>query len=162
LIWQCSLDEVNVTYKVIDKKGGGKMGSLLEVLEAKEEIRDLVARYSKHLDSPSYAEWVNLWTEDGTYDNPMLGRHPGKIELRKLIEDYWRLLGDTKPRHYLVNIHFVSIDIEGGHVKSECDWLVTHATEKGKIELYLSGRFIDTIDKVNGKWLFRERKVVPD
>jgi hypothetical protein len=38
---------------------------------------------------------------------------------------------------------------------------MTHAAE-GKTELIISGRYEDQIEKVNGKWLFKERKVRPD
>jgi hypothetical protein len=38
---------------------------------------------------------------------------------------------------------------------------MTHAAE-GKTELVISGRYEDQIEKIDGQWLFKERKVLPD
>ena len=55
----------------------------------------------------------------------------------------------------------VLINVEGNHATGECYLLMTHASE-GKTELVVSGRYEDRMEKVNGKWLFKERKVKPD
>jgi hypothetical protein len=55
----------------------------------------------------------------------------------------------------------VLINVDGNQATSECYLLMTHAVE-GKTELIISGRYEDQIEKIDGKWLFRERKVRPD
>lgn len=138
------------------------MARTLEILEAKEEIRDLVARYFNKLDKALYDDYAACYTEDGVYSNPVLGRKAGKAALRKAAEDYWTLIGTTKPRHLTANLHFTEVDLDNGRASSECEWVAIHATEPGKLELAMCGHFVDKFEKVNGKWLIKERNVSYD
>jgi len=131
---------------------------MASVLEDKEEIRDLITRYCLYIDSGRYDEWVRCFTDDGVFDSPILGRWQGKTALRQFTEKYRAWTGAAQPRHCVMN---VLINVEGSHATGECYLLMTHAAE-GKTELIISGRYEDQIEKVNGKWLFKERKVRPD
>ena len=51
-------------------------------LEDKDEIRDLISRYCHYIDSGRNEEWVGLFTEDGAFDSPILGRWEGRAKLR--------------------------------------------------------------------------------
>jgi hypothetical protein len=75
-------------YKTIDKGGCNQMSNIIDVLQAKDEIHELIARYCHTLDFGFYEEWVDCFTEDGAFDSPIFGRHPGKVALRKLTESY--------------------------------------------------------------------------
>jgi 3-phenylpropionate/cinnamic acid dioxygenase small subunit len=128
------------------------------MLEEKEEIRDLITRYCLYIDAGRYDDWVNCFTDDGVFDSPILGRWQGKTALKQFTEKYRAWTGAAQPRHCVMN---VLLQVEGNRATSECYLLMTHATE-GKTELVISGRYEDRIEKVNGKWLFKERKVRPD
>ena len=128
------------------------------VLEDKEEIRDLITQYCLYIDSGRYGEWVDCFTEDGVFDSPILGRWQGKTALRQFTEKYRAWTGAAQPRHCVMN---VLITVHGSLATSECYLLMTHA-EGGKTELVISGRYEDQIEKIDGKWLFKERKVCPD
>jgi len=128
------------------------------LLEEKEEIRDLITRYCLFIDSGRYAEWVDCFTEDGVFDSPILGRWQGKTALWQFTEKYRDWTGEAQPRHCVMN---VLIAVHGNHATSECYLLMTHAAA-GKTELIISGRYEDQIEKVTGRWLFKERKVLPD
>lgn len=125
------------------------------ISEEKEEIRDLVTRYCLYIDSGRCEEWVNCFTDDGVFDSPILGRWQGKPALRQFTEKYRAWTGAAQPRHCVMN---VLIEVNGEQATSECYLLMTHAAG-GKTELVISGRYEDQIEKVNGKWLFKERKV---
>lgn len=138
------------------------MMNTLEVLEAKEEIRDLVARYCHYVDFGCFDEWMDLFTDDALWQCPMFGRYSGKAELQNLVDNYKIYLSKekTKGRHYVVNLHY-DVDAKAGHATGACYWSMFHAAE-GKTEVIRSGRYIDKIEKVNGKWLFKERIIDHD
>jgi 3-phenylpropionate/cinnamic acid dioxygenase small subunit len=131
---------------------------MASILEEKEELRDLVTRYCLYIDSGRYDDWVATFTEDGVFDSPILGRWQGKMSLKQFTEKYRTWTGNNQPRHCVMN---VLVNVEGDHATGECYLLMTHASE-GKTELVVSGRYEDRMEKVNGKWLFKERKVKPD
>lgn len=131
---------------------------MASILEEKEELRDLVTRYCLYIDSGRYDDWVATFTEDGVFDSPILGRWQGKMSLKQFTEKYRTWTGNNQPRHCVMN---VLVNVEGNHATGECYLLMTHASE-GKTELVVSGRYEDRMEKVNGKWLFKERKVKPD
>ena len=131
---------------------------MASILEEKDELRDLVTRYCLYIDSGRYDDWVATFTEDGVFDSPILGRWQGKASLKQFTEKYRTWTGNHQPRHCIMN---VLINVEGTHATGECYLLMTHASE-GKTELVISGRYEDRMEKVNGKWLFKERKVKPD
>jgi hypothetical protein len=131
---------------------------MASLLEDKEELRDLVTRYCLYIDSGRYDDWVGTFTEDGVFDSPILGRWQGKAMLKQFTEKYRAWTGAAQPRHCVMN---VLLNVEGNHATGECYLLMTHA-EAGKAELIVSGRYEDKMEKVNGKWLFKERKVKPD
>lgn len=131
---------------------------MASLLEEKEELRDLVTRYCLYIDSGRYDDWVGTFTEDGVFDSPILGRWQGKEKLKQFTEKYRSWTGAFQPRHCVMN---VLLQVEGNHATGECYLLATHADAK-KVEVVVSGRYEDTMEKVNGKWLFKERKVKPD
>jgi hypothetical protein len=55
----------------------------------------------------------------------------------------------------------LNVDVDKGCATGEAYWLFAQVA-KGKTELILSGRYVDKIEKVNGRWLFKEVKVHPD
>ena len=131
---------------------------MTSILEEKEELRDLITRYCLYIDSGRYDDWVATFTEDGVFDSPILGRWQGAVALKQFTEKYRTWTGNFQPRHCVMN---VLVNVEGNHATGECYLLMTHASE-GKTELVVSGRYEDRMEKVNGKWLFKERKVKPD
>lgn len=131
---------------------------MTSLLEDKEEIRDLITRYCLSIDAGRYDEWVECFMADGVFDSPILGRWQGKTALRQFTEKYRAWTGAAQPRHCVMN---VLIHVDGNQATSECYLLMTHAAE-GKTELIISGRYEDKLEKIDGKWLFKERKVCPD
>lgn len=136
------------------------MASTIDILKAKKEIRDLITRYSHFLDYGRGDEWVGCFREDGVFDSPFFGRHPGKDALKKMVESYHKSIGPVQHRHCVMNTKLV-VDVDAGSATAESYWLYIQAKE-GKTNLLRLGRYIDKIEKVNGKWLFKERKAPLD
>ena len=131
---------------------------MASVLEDKDEIRDLMTKYCLYIDSGRYDEWVECFTDDGVFDSPILGRWQGADKLKEFTQTYRNWTGEAQPRHCVMNS---LISVDGTHATGECYLLMTHAAA-GKTELVISGRYEDVIEKVDGRWLFKERKVLPD
>ena len=130
----------------------------MNALEDKEAIRDLMTRYCLSIDAGRYEDWVQCFTEDGTFNSPILGKWQGPEKLLAFTGRYKEWTGDAQPRHCVMNI---LIDLNGDTATAESYLLMTHAAQ-GKTELVISGRYEDEIEKVAGQWRFKERKVCPD
>ena len=130
----------------------------MSYLEDKDAIRDLMTRYCLSIDAGRYDEWVDCFTEDGTFNSPILGKWQGADKLRAFTAKYKEWTGDAQPRHCVMNI---LIELGGETATAESYLLMTHAAQ-GKTELVISGRYEDQIEKVEGMWRFKERKVCPD
>ena len=130
----------------------------MSYLEDKDAIQDLMTRYCLSIDAGRNEEWVECFTEEGIFNSPILGKWQGPEKLLAFTQKYKEWTGDAQPRHCVMNI---LIDLNGDTATAESYLLMTHA-ERGKTELVISGRYEDEIEKVKGKWLFKERKVCPD
>lgn len=127
-------------------------------LEEKDAIRDLMTRYCLSIDAGRNDEWVDCFTEDGTFNSPILGKWTGPKKLLAFTERYKEWTGEAQPRHCVMNI---LIEVNDDAATAESYLLMTHA-EGGKTELVISGRYEDEIRKVDGQWRFLERRVCPD
>jgi 3-phenylpropionate/cinnamic acid dioxygenase small subunit len=136
------------------------MPSFLEILEAKEEIRELMTRYCHTLDFGNKEEWLDCFLEEAIWDNPFFGRHEGKAALTKLVEDYHTSLQSFPHRHFVTNVD-INVDIDSGKATCKSYWLYTRAKD-GKFKLLCTGQYVDQIEKVDGRWLFKERKAPID
>ena len=128
-------------------------------LEEKDAIRDLVTRYCLYIDSGRDEEWVQLFTEDGAFDSPILGRWEGRAKLRDFTKRYADFTGSAQPRHCVTN---VLVELDGPEsARVECYLVMLHAGD-GKTELVVSGRYEDRLAKQGDTWRFAEVRVHPD
>ncbi len=134
------------------------MGTLSGTLEDREEIRELYARYAHAIDNGQFEEWVNCFTEDGTFESPRFGRHTGHAGLRRFTQIYRESLGGAKPVHQISNVSF---SINGDRATSGC-YLVYYHCKEGKTALCAVGHYVDRLRKVSGEWKFESRLVVVD
>ena len=64
------------------------MPTITGSVEDREQIRELYARYAIYLDSSKFEEWVNCFTEDGTFTDESIGiTYRGK-QLSQPVEIY--------------------------------------------------------------------------
>ena len=122
----------------------------MNFLEDKDAIRDLMTRYCLSIDAGRYEDWVQCFTEDGTFNSPILGKWQGPEKLLAFTARYKEWTGDAQPRHCVMNI---LIDLAGDTATAESYLLMTHAAQ-GKTELVISGRYEDEIEKVAGSVAF--------
>jgi 3-phenylpropionate/cinnamic acid dioxygenase small subunit len=141
-------------------------------LSAREEIRDLVARYNANGDSGRFAQVLELFAPDarmelvdGVGEVRRFEGHEAIATIFTGTRDRWDAdaAGTTaatagRPRHVR---HFVAthqIDLEDR----------THATGRSYFAVLMPhgldhwGRYLDRYEEQDGTWLFTQRRALPD
>jgi 3-phenylpropionate/cinnamic acid dioxygenase small subunit len=121
-------------------------------------IRRLYSQYSWIMDERRFDEWLKLFTEDGAVEGPVFGRHSGPEGLRQFINRYKAETEMFQVRHVINNLE---VEIQGDSATARC-YSLHYRTHRGRTELNAIGTFHDCLRKVNGRWLFAERKVCWD
>ncbi len=131
----------------------------LEMLQAKDAIRDLVLRYCRAIDRRDYAALPALYHDDATDDHsPMYcGSAAGYLEwLPSMLETM------TVTSHMVQN-HLIAV--EGDRAEGEVVMISYHLTkdESGQdVEIIIGGRYLDRYERRDGIWRFAHRKIVMD
>ncbi|WP_423922679.1 nuclear transport factor 2 family protein [Candidatus Poriferisodalis sp.] len=124
------------------------------------EIRDLISRYNKAIDTGDADGYANTFTPDGEFIG-IVGTFNGRDELRAFaaayaIEEQYAEFASAQ--HWVTN---VVADGDGAEatVFSHLQ-MVKPLTDGGRI--LLVGHYDDVVRKVDGQWLFAQRIVVSD
>jgi hypothetical protein len=129
------------------------------------EIVNLSNRYMVAVDAGDIETVMSTWAEDGRLIW-VFGDEKGKAAVRKAMSGF----GGARPvnipegaksrprtRHQIIN-HV--IDIEGNKAKTIAYWFaLTNNTPQGDVQLLYFGHYEDELEKINGKWLFKQRHV---
>lgn len=126
------------------------------VLEDKDEIRDLICKYCFCLDEHDFKEWAKLFTEDGIFDASFLGTAQGRPALQEFMEGIVPTTDEGPARkHIMSNVH---ITVNGDTAEGTSYYLMVRGHAK-EAKIGASGRYFDTFARVDGKWLFKVRRV---
>lgn len=120
----------------------------LAVLEAKDEIRELTARYCLAVAEGLAEDIVAMFTSDGVFKvrNQVC---TGTDELRTM---YTGVADSVTPKPFIQN-HVITVD--GDNATGRCG-VEIRMVHKG--EAYtVAGHYYDTYRKVDGRWRFAER-----
>lgn len=129
--------------------------SRIQVLEDKEAILDLLARYGFTYDLMRFNEWADLFTEDGVFN---IDAH-GKIDIVTGRENLRALFSKGMP--YLAAQHLqlgVIIKVNGDTAKAIGFQVLTMNTGDSQTKPFIDNTFIRTwtLQRINGKWLIKE------
>jgi hypothetical protein len=105
------------------------------------------------------------WAEDGVLDW-VGGVEHGKAAIRKAMSNFGGARAvhipegaTSRPRTHHQIINHV-IDVNGNTAKTTAYWFaMTNNTPQKDVQLFYFGHYEDELVKVNGKWLFKKRKV---
>ena len=132
----------------------------IEELIAREQIRDLVARYNANGDSGRFDEMLGLFTEDAVMEVPD-ATHVGLPSIRALFEGVADRTGERPTAGARFIRHFTAthqIDVVSeDEALGRCYYAVL--TDRG---LDHWGRYLDTYRRVGDRWLFARRRVTTD
>ena len=124
------------------------------------EIRDLISRYNKAIDTGDADGYANTFTPDGEFIG-IVGTFNGRDELRAFAAAYAteeQYAEFSSAQHWVTNI---VADGDGAEatVFSHLQ-MVKPLPDGGRI--LLVGHYDDIVRKVDGQWLFAQRIVVSD
>ena len=124
------------------------------------EIRDLISRYNKAIDTGDADGYANTFTPDGQFIG-IVGTFNGRDELRAFAEAYSteeQYAEFYSAQHWVTNV-VADGDADEATVFSHIQ-MVKPLPEGGTI--LLVGHYDDIVRKVDGEWLFAQRIVASD
>ena len=126
----------------------------LDRLESINEIKELTARYCYHVARNQGDEIVDLFTDDGVLDGSTAGL--GRIEGREALLAFYRP-AVTEAEESLPFIQNHIIDVHGDDATGTC--ALEGRFSRGGTSITMAGHYEDTYRRVDGRWLFAERKL---
>ena len=130
----------------------------MSILEDKDAIRELLARYCFHFDNGEFEEWLQLFTGDAVFDLGARGRFTGHEDLRRFLRTIPLIGGLPMMRHCVMNS---IITVDGGRATAR-SYVVVIAGGAAAVGVTIAGRYEDGLIKSAGVWRFGERKVLFD
>ena len=127
---------------------------MASVLEEKDAIRELMARYCFHFDNGEFDAWLDLFTPDGAFDLGSRGRFGGRESLQKFLNSLALTNGVPMMKHCVMN-SIVSVD--GDQATAQSYVVVVRGGEQ--LAVTVAGRYDDQLAKSANGWRFKERKV---
>jgi 3-phenylpropionate/cinnamic acid dioxygenase small subunit len=129
-------------------------------LDAREQIRDLVARYNANGDSGRFPQMLELFVSDAIMHIPS-GSHHGRDEIEAMFTNAaTKTGGGDGAKAAFIRHHTATLQIDvvsSDEATSRCYFQVL--TDRG---LDHWGRYVDRYRRVEGRWLFAERTVSID
>jgi 3-phenylpropionate/cinnamic acid dioxygenase small subunit len=128
-------------------------------LEAREQIRDTIARYAHCVDGGRFDELVELFSTDGVLEVEGEPAHRGRNAIRAFVTGTGRDLaagtGAPRIRHHVSN---VLIELAGpDRARARCYFIAV--TDRG-VDHW--GRYRDDLVREGDGWLFAQRNVRTD
>lgn len=127
---------------------------MASVLEEKDAIRELMARYCFHFDNGEFDDWLTLFTDDGTFDLGKRGRMSGRDPLRKFLQAIPLSNGLPMMKHCVMNS---IVHVDGDRATARSYVIVLQGGEA--LAVSIAGRYEDQLVKAGDTWRFKERKV---
>jgi hypothetical protein len=128
-------------------------------------IRELTDAYAHYADRRDASGQMGLFTEDAHFVVFMDAKSPKpSMELNRR-EDLAPVFADLN--QYEATTHFVgqsTVVLEGDRARAETYCIAHHVkSTEGKRALFIASlRYYDSLIKIEGKWLFAERKLMVD
>ena len=136
--------------------------SRLQLLEDREEIRQLLKDYGRFLDSRDFGPFSQLFAEkDGEWVGGM-GKAKGPQAIRKLMED---TIGKNTEKVSMPNFHLFtneSIRVNGNQADATTKWIFVVQGQNGQPQPLYLGHYEDSLVRENGRWKFLRRVVHAD
>jgi ketosteroid isomerase-like protein len=129
---------------------------MANLLEEKDAIHEIMANYCFYFDAAEFDDWLDLFTEDGTFDGGSRGIHKGKDALRTFVQNFPLTGGSPMLRHCVMN-EIIKVDGDTASAKSYV--LVVRPSGEGALVNGLAGRYEDQFVKQGDRWLLKYRKV---
>lgn len=127
---------------------------MVSVLEEKDAIRELLARYCFHFDNGEFDAWLDLFTPDGAFDLGKMGRFAGRESLRKFLKSLPLTNGVPLMKHCVMNS---IVAVNGDQATAQSYVVVVRGGDQ--LAVSVAGRYEDHLAKTADGWRFKERTV---
>jgi len=138
-----------------------------------ERVSQLNADYARTIDDDRLELWPELFTDPCLYkitsaDNHRRGLEAGLVyaDSRGMLQDRVAALREANIYERQAYRHLVGLpairEAAGGLVHAETPFLVVRVTRDGAMDLFATGRYVDTMVDEDGTLRFRERLVICD
>ena len=132
--------------------------STLEILLAKDGIRETMARYCHALDACDFAGVAALFAEDGIW-TANYGTVTGRAEITSFLAAVVPTKGNGPQRkHYICNS---VITVDGETATAHSDYLIIRESGDGLIPV-MGGTYRDTFRQIDGRWYYNRKTLVHD
>jgi hypothetical protein len=134
----------------------------IQILEDREEIRQVLKNYGRFLDQRDFASFSQLFAEKEGEWNGGFGKAKGALAIRKLMED---TIGNNPDKQAPPSYHLFLNDIihvNGNQADAITKWMFMVQGEKGGPQPFYLGHYDDTFIRENGRWKFLKRIVHTD
>jgi ketosteroid isomerase-like protein len=126
----------------------------LDLLEARNDLLDLISRYGHGFDHRDAALLHSIWREDAVLDLDFFGRFEGIDAIMGAAAQYW----EASPfmHHWMAN-PLVSLDLEAGSATAatELDCVCTYVEDGTS---HIGGRYLDSfVREDDGRWVIARR-----
>ena len=123
------------------------------MLEEKDAIRELIARYCFYIDGGQYDEWAATFDENAVFEVRGLFQFEGRPAIRQFADHIPKnAKGLTGMKHCTLN---QIIEVAGERATATCYFLIIR--EGTPLEVDIVGRYEDELTKRAGRWLFTRR-----
>ncbi|HEY7203446.1 MAG TPA: aromatic-ring-hydroxylating dioxygenase subunit beta [Methylomirabilota bacterium] len=138
-----------------------------------ERVAQLNAAYARAIDDDRLEQWPEFFTDPCLYkitsaDNYRRGHEAGIVyaDTRGMLQDRVAALREANIYERQVYRHLVGLPAispgDDGVVRAETPFLVVRVMRDGTMDLFATGRYVDTMVEDGGALRFRERLVVCD
>ena len=125
-------------------------------IEAREQIRDTVARYTHYGDSGRFDEFIGVFTEDGVLEMPGVSRREGRAAIKAGLtgrqQDVRASMRLAMSRHIVANVLIDFVSRDEADVSS---YFVNLSSER--VDHW--GRYRDRMVRRGDRWLIQHRCV---
>ena len=124
----------------------------LERLEEESSIRDLVAKFADAVTRNDMAQLATVWKAGGVFsiEEPLKNVRNGVDEIVSLIS---QLRGNKE--FFVQYAHSGVIELNGDRATAR--WIMRETGKGGEKYYHVAGIFFDSLEKIDGRWLFAER-----
>lgn len=124
--------------------------------DAAIEIPNLLYRYANAMDAGRFDEAAALFDHGAV----VMGKQ--RIQGRAAIADAWRRWvrvypdGTLRTRHLITN-PIIELADDGASARCGSQWTVMQATDEFPFQVVATGRYDDSLARIDGRWCFTER-----
>ena len=135
----------------------------LQLLEDREEIRQLLMDYGRYLDKRDFASFSRLFAEKAGEWIGGMGQATGQQAIRKLMEE--TIGRDTSGKIVGPNYHVFTNDVihvDGDKATASTKWIFVVQSDQKQPQPFFLGHYEDTFIREYGRWKFLRRVVYAD